>query len=236
MEKKVNFNIILKNLTILYIEDEEKIRQNVKETLELLCKKVIDIGSIDEANKIFFTEKTIDFILSDINVNDENSLEFIEKVREVDKKIPIIIISAYTDKNYLLQATKLKLTDYLIKPINFDQLIEALKKAVYEIEDNNRLSIVLNNNIKFNILESQLLDTNNHKEIHLTSKELKLLLLFIENQHRIISQEEIKTSIWEFEEDATDSAFKNLFNKLRKKIGKDTIINFPKVGYKLNIK
>lgn len=235
MEKIVRFNTILKNLTVLYIEDEENIRQNVEETLNLICKKVIAVENINFANDIFFSQNNIDFILSDINVNDENGLEFIQKIRETNKKIPVVIISAYTDKNYLLQATKLKLTDYLIKPINFDQLMIALKKVVQEIYDNNMLILTLNDELQFNIFESKLYNTKYHTDITLTSKEMKLLILLIENQHKVMSQDEIKNSLWEYEEYATDSAFKNIFNKLRKKIGKDTITNYPKIGYKLNI-
>ena len=235
MEKKVKFEIILKNLTILYIEDEVNIRQNVKQTLSIFFKEVIDIETIEEANNIFYDRNDIDIILSDINVNDSNSLEFVEKIRQNDKKIPIIIVSAYTDKNYLLQATKLKLTDYLVKPINFEQLMSSFKKAVVEIEDNKSLIISLNKKIIFNIFDNHLFDTFSHKNIHLTSKELKLLRFLIENRDKVVSKEEIKNSVWEFTEDATDSAFKNLFGKLRNKIGKDSIINYPKVGYKLNI-
>lgn len=236
MHNKIKFNIIIKNLTALYIEDEDGIRQNVKESLSLICKDVIAVENITEADNIFFSDNNIDFIISDINLNDENGLDFIEKIRLKDKKIPIVIISAYTDKNYLLQAAKLKLTDYLVKPINFEQLIEALKKVSFEIEENNMLSVQVNTELEFNIFELKLYNTISHEEIPLTSKELKLLLFLIENKNKIISQDEIKKSIWEFEDDATDSAFKNLFNKLRKKIGKDTITNFPKIGYKLNIK
>ena len=152
----------------------------------------------------------------------------------IDKTIPVIILSAYTDKNYLLEATKLKLVDYLTKPIDFKSLNSALNKCVDEILDNSRYIISFKNNIQYNVLHKKLIDSSNDKEIALTSKELTLLELLIKNSNRVLSTDELKTSIWEDEFEATDSALKNLLNKLRKKIGKESIINISSVGYRLD--
>ena len=67
MQKNTNYNKILKNLNILYIEDEEKIRENVKKTLLLFCENVYDVESIDKA-KCELSNNRIDIIISDINL------------------------------------------------------------------------------------------------------------------------------------------------------------------------
>ncbi|KAB7880543.1 response regulator, partial [Poseidonibacter ostreae] len=107
-----NLDNVLKNLNILYIEDEENIRKNISKTLRLLSKEVYDVESIENANKII-KNKRIDIIISDINLGNENGLDFIKKLRVNDKNIPVILLSAYTDTKYLLDAAKLKLVDYL---------------------------------------------------------------------------------------------------------------------------
>jgi len=231
----MKFNIILSNLTILYLEDDDIIRHNVKEMLQLLCKKVIAVSNISDANHFLNSDDRIDIFISDININDENSLDLIESFRQTNKKLPIIVMSAYTDKSYLLQAAKLKLSDYLVKPATFEEILNALRKAVSDIQDNNGFKIQLNESIVFNTIDNQLYNETLNEIIHLTSKELKLLQFFLTNHKKILSQEEIKISIWNYDEEPTDSAFKNLINKLRKKVGKETIINIAKVGYKLNI-
>ena len=81
-----------------------------------------------------------------------------------------------------------------------------------------------------------IIDNNNNnkeEEIHLTSKELDLLNFLIKNNNRVCSADELKFSIWENSLEASDSALKNLLNKLRKKIGKESIINNSSIGYKL---
>lgn len=224
---------ILKKLNILYIEDEENIKLNVKKTLLLFSDNIFDAEDIVSAKKILL-EKRIDIILSDINLPDKSGIDFIKEIRQIDKKIPIIILSAYTDKNFLLEATKLKLIDYLTKPIDFKSLHQALNKCVDEILDNSRYIISFKNNINYNVLHKKLLDTTKNEELSLTSKELTLLDFLIKNSNRIVSSEELKSYLWEDEYEATDSALKNLLNKLRKKIGKDSIINTSGVGYRLD--
>ena len=226
-------NKILKNLNILYIEDEASIKENVKKTLELFCDNVYDEECIENAKKTL-EKNRIDIIISDINLPDISGINFIKQLRMIDKTIPVIILSAYTDKNYLLEATKLKLVDYLTKPIDFKSLNSALNKCVDEILDNSRYIISFKNNIQYNVLHKKLIDSSNDKEIALTSKELTLLELLIKNSNRVLSTDELKTSIWEDEFEATDSALKNLLNKLRKKIGKESIINISSVGYRLD--
>lgn len=228
-----NFNKILKSLNILYIEDELNIRINIKKTLKLFCENVFDVENISIAKEIL-QKNRIDIIICDINLPDCDGIEFIKELRKTDKTIPVILLTAYTDKKYLLEATKLKLIDYLTKPIDFKSLNNALQRCVQEILDNSRYVISFRNNIQYNVSHNRLIDNNNkEEEIHLTSKELDLLNFLIKNNNRVCSADELKFSIWENSLEASDSALKNLLNKLRKKIGKESIINNSSIGYKL---
>jgi DNA-binding response OmpR family regulator len=231
--QNVNHNNVLRNLNILYIEDEENIRINIKKVLLLLCENVFDASNIEEAD-IIFENQRIDIIISDINLPDTNGIEFIKELRKIDKTIPVILLSAYTDTKYLLEATKLKLVDYLTKPVDFKTLSYALYKCVEEILDNSRYLILFQNNIQYNVLHKKLIDLNTKKELLLTSKEVDLLSFLIKNSNRIVSTDELKSNIWEDCFEATDSALKNLLNKVRKKIGKESITNISGVGYRLN--
>lgn len=233
LQNTKDYNKVLKNLNILYIEDEEKIKENVKKTLLLFCENVLDTESIELAKDILKNNR-IDIIISDINLPDFCGLQFVKEIRVVDKTIPIIILSAYTDKKYLLEATKLKLTDYLTKPIDFKSLQSALHKCVDEILDSSRYLVSLNHDMHFNVLHKRLINNINNEQILLTAKELSLLELFIKNDHRVLSIQELKITLWEDEYEGTDSALKNLLNKLRKKIGKDSITNISGIGYRLN--
>ena len=77
--------------------------------------------------------------------------------------------------------------------------------------------ISFKNNIQYNVLQKKLFDLNIKEEITLTSKELDLIDFLIKNSNRIVSSEELKSNLWEDYFEATDSALKNLLNKVRKK-------------------
>ena len=233
MQKNLNFNHILKNLNILYIEDEENIRINIKKVLLLLCENVFDVSNTNEA-KFIFDKQRIDIIISDINLPDTTGIDFIKELRKIDKTIPVILLSAFTDTKYLLEATKLKLVDYLTKPVDFKTLNNSLQSCVEEILDNSRYLINFQNSIQYNVLHKKLIDLNTKEEITLTLKELDLISFLIKNSNRIVSSDELKSNIWEDCFEATDSALKNLLNKVRKKIGKESITNISGVGYRLN--
>lgn len=233
MQKNLNLSNILKNLNILYIEDEENIRINIKKVLLLLCENVFDVSCVEEAESILKKQR-IDIIISDINLPNSDGISFIKELRKTDKTIPVILLSAFTDTKYLLEATKLKLVDYLTKPIDFKTLNSALQNCVEEILENSRYSISFQNNIQFNVLHKKLVDLNTEEEITLTSKELELLSFLIKNSNRIVSADELKSNLWEDYFEATDSALKNLLSKVRKKIGKESIVNISGVGYRLD--
>lgn len=225
---------ILKKLNILYIEDEQNIRENVKTALEFICNKVYDIESASDA-EIILKNNRIDIIISDINLPTISGIDFIKELRKDDKTIPVILLSAYTEVKYLLEATKLKLVDYLTKPVDFKTLNEALLKSTQEILDNSRYIINFSNDVNYNVLYKELYNAQTKEGISLTSKEVDMLDYLIQNSNRVVSHDELKLNIWKDSFEATDSALKNLLNKLRKKVGKDSIINISGVGYRLYI-
>lgn len=229
-----SFKIIKEHLNILYLEDEKAIREKLKEALELIVSNVYDCENTEEANLIL-KNKRIDIIISDINLKDESALDFIKNIRKAYATIPIILLSAYTEKNYLLEATKLKLVDYLVKPIDFKILNNAIENAAQELIDYGNYIVDFENNTSYNVLHKKLLSKDTNKELTLTAKEIELLEYLISNSNRVLSHDEIKNKLWVDAYEITDSALKNLINKLRKKVGKESIKNISGVGFKIEL-
>lgn len=221
---------VLKSLNLLYVEDEMNIRENLTTTLDLMCNKTYACANAIKALDLFHKER-IDIILSDISMPQMSGLEFAKLIREENRTIPIILLSAHTDTPYLLEATRLKLIDYITKPVDFNSLKDALLRAVEEIIESGNFHIFFENNITYNVAKKTLQIEN--EEQYLTGKEIALLEFLFQNKGKVVSTQEIKNALWEDEFNATDAALKAVLNKLRSKIGKQSIKNVSGIGYQL---
>ena len=228
-EKELALNV-LKTLSVLYVEDEDNIRKDLTKTLELMCGEVYPFSSAEEALG-FYGSKKPDILLSDISLGEMNGIELVKKIRENNKKIPIILLSAHTDTEYLLEAAKLKLVEYMRKPITFSELENSMVNAALEIISDGNYIVEFEGGLKYNVRQNLLYENNIEKK--LSASETNLLNFFIGNKHRTVSMQEIKNHIWDDPYFATDTAFKSLLHKLRNKIGKSSIRNVSGIGYYL---
>ncbi|MDX1809811.1 MAG: response regulator transcription factor [Sulfurospirillaceae bacterium] len=221
---------ILSDKKVLYAEDEEGIRRNVTEVLELFFQKVIAVNDGKEALDEMVLN-SYDILIFDICMPNMDGLEAIKKVRKNNKKIPIIILSAHTEQDYLWRAVELKITKYLTKPYDKDTLIEALKAAALELIDNN-LQIKLTKESIYNPCTKSVL--HNSVDIKLSKSESRLLEYLIKRANQSVTFEDIYDYIWEFEIPSKE-AIKSIIKELRKKIGKECIKNIYGIGYMLEI-
>ncbi len=116
----------LKDIEILYVEDDLDVLNQTKLILDDFVKEVHTATNGEEGIKVAL-EKPIDIIVTDINMPQMNGIEMIKKLKEEHKKdIPCIITTAHTDTEYLLDAISLKVDGYIVKPINIKDLINTI--------------------------------------------------------------------------------------------------------------
>ena len=222
-------NYTLKDLHILYIEDELTTRELLSDTLKILCKKVTSVETAEEALVIYKNDMP-DIIISDVDLPGISGIEFVKKIRKNNKNIPIILLTAHSEVNYLMDAVKLHLIDYIIKPVDVKKLTVTLKESARQVLDNGKFFIKFISGALYNIDNKTIL--YNRQEYLLTHHENLLLELLLKNRNKNTTTVEIFDNVWEYD-DGTDSALKSLLNKLRKKIGKESIINISGIGYRI---
>ena len=121
---------ILKEFNLLYIEDDKYLLKNSIDILEDFVNKIYPAANTEKALKIL-QENKIDLIISDILLENDNGIEFIKKIRkQYGIFTPVILATAYTDTNYLLESIKLKIENYIVKPINIKKLLNAVHDTV----------------------------------------------------------------------------------------------------------
>mgnify|MGYP002632727204 CR=1 FL=1 len=128
------------DLTLLYVEDDAIIRDNYTSIFQSYFTHVLTTDNGNDALKIL-KENQVDIGIFDISIPGINGLNLSSKVREVDENIEIIIISAYSDRDKLLQAVSLKLFTYLIKPVNHNELITTIEKVIRKQTDQSIIKL-----------------------------------------------------------------------------------------------
>lgn len=219
-------HIVLQNLNLLFIDDETHITKDAYSVFSSIFKSVTLAHDASSAMHYFDTSK-IDIIITDIQLPGEDGLTFIDKIREVNFDIPIIVLSAFSEKNYLLRAVNLRVDAYLIKPLSFKKIAPIFKRISQRFE--HKFSVInITDNINYSFLTYTLVIDGNLTS--LGQKERLLLELFLHNANRVLTKKTITDSIWPHT-DMTDSALKNLLSELRKKIKYDIIKNVPSQGW-----
>ena len=217
--------------SLLYVEDEASIREMVVAYLDDIFRDIYEATNGEEALMLYH-EKRPDIIITDIEMPKMNGLQFASLVRKEDETTPLIITTAYTSVEYLLEATELNLIKYLVKPIEEEKLEEALQSCFNKIE--------LKSSSVVRLSEKHRYDTFNHtltfegKLISLTSSQTQLLDLLIKNRNRAVTYTEIENHIW-YDKIMSDSALRSLVYDIRKLIGKNSIENVSKTGYRINL-
>lgn len=123
MQEKI---IKLRSLKLLFVEDEKDLITIISDTLKKLQANYVTAGNGQEALDVLEQHKDIDVIITDINMPVMNGLELIAEVRKTNKEIPILIMSAHTENEYMKTAENLGVTNYLLKPFDFIKFIELI--------------------------------------------------------------------------------------------------------------
>ena len=220
-----------KNYTILYIEDDEGVRTVNARFLNRMFNELFEAKDGEEGYELY-KKYHPDIILTDINMPKLDGMSLAKKIRKEDKNTKIIISTAFSDKNYLLDAIELNLERYIIKPLNSRNLMPALSKAVKALEIEKDFKIYLDDTFYFD--NNCSLFYYEDRVIELNKKELLFLKLLVLNKNRVVSYEEIEQQVWDSEYMSLNS-LRTTIGFLRKKIPFNCIKNISNMGYKLNL-
>lgn len=220
---------LYKNIKILYAEDETGIRENISFVLSLFFKEVFVAKDGEEA-LCLFEEKTPDILIFDICMPKMDGIEVLQKIRQTNQEIPIIVLTAHTEQQYLFRAIELNITRYLLKPFFKDALLSAINECIIKLRKGQEI-IQLNAYYSFDCMTNTLFFEGS--SITLTLQELKLIQVLSKQPQKIFTFDELIEEIWGWEI-VTKEALKSLIKSLRKKLAKPLIKNVFGVGYRVD--
>jgi len=221
----------LKNLNILYVEDEERIIEKYAYFLRELCHTLYIARDGEEAYRLY-KEKKVHLVVMDFLIPKMNGMSLAKAIRAEDEHIALIALTAHSDREILLDIVDLNFASYLIKPVGRVDLMNALLKVAKKVEGGRNIPLA------YDCLwdnKSKTLFCSDEAVV-LTKRELKLFELLVNKTGVPCNEDEIFFYVWgdEFDRNITNSSIRTLVKNLRKKIPKDLIKNQYGVGYKIS--
>lgn len=223
----------MKNMNVLYVEDDILVASQTLNLLKHFFHTVLHCSNAEDAMELFMSE-SIHLIITDIELPGMDGLQFCEKIRKINQQIPIFITTIHDDKEKLQQAIKLNLVDYLVKPVSVPSIQKTLMESLERVMLSGTLSVAINDKISYNPLQGHLDVLGQNIPVPLTHTEIKLFDLLLQYKNQVLPRETIEQTISP-DKVMSDSSFKSLLFRLRKKIGKDSIVSLSGTGIKLVI-
>ena len=126
--------MILNNFTLLYVEDDHNAQEQMRFILEDETKKTYQAFDGEEGLELYKKYRP-DIVLTDINMPNMDGLQMALKIKEIDKDQPIVILSAFDDRETLLRAIQVGIESFVPKPVDIDLLFERLEKIAQNIQN-----------------------------------------------------------------------------------------------------
>ncbi len=217
----------LKDKSVLYVEDEVEVLNNISNLLKKFFKNFYTATNGLDALDIFY-ENDIDILLVDIEIPKLNGIEFIREVRQTHENVKIIIISAYTKTDYLLESIEFNLSKYIVKPLTSDKIHLLLDTLNNYYKNHNCITLLCGIAIDRATLKLKY----DNKEYAITKKEFYFLERLATN--KMVTYYDI-ISLWT-EGVPSDSAIRSFIKHLRKKLPEGILKNRSGEGYFLECK
>lgn len=133
----------LKNITVLYVEDDDTVRGQTVNLFEKIFKKVFEAIDGEDGFRVFQSHQNeIDIVVSDINMPKMNGLEMIEKINGINPNIPTIVTTAHTDSQYIMEAIDMNVDKYMPKPLQIKELTVNIVNLVQKYRRLNNIEIL----------------------------------------------------------------------------------------------
>ncbi len=212
----------LKNKTILYIEDDAVVLKNISKLLQNYFYHIYTAVDGEDGYKKFLQYK-VDLLIVDIELPKLSGINLIKKIRKLNSSIPIVVISAYTRTDYLLESVELGLDKYIVKPFTSRKLHELLVKLDESFMNSNHFRL----NDECIVDKTQGIIITGDRAYTLTAKELEFLEILSSKGN--VTYDDIDL-IWK-EQPPTSYAIRSFIKILRKKMPQNLLKNKQSLGY-----
>jgi len=223
-------NKFLKSLKILFVEDEEKLSLLLKNAIGDSFHSFLLAKDGNQGLEIY--KKVLpDVVITDIMMPNKTGLEMAKEIKAINPNSKIIILSAFSETEKLLNAIDVGVVKYFIKPFDPDELLEYIASLQ---ESFGERAIQLRDEYIYNKTKKTLYKKSRYVALSKKEKQfLELLLEYYEKEIYVVSDTVIKKNLWE--DEASDDRLRTFIRRFRTKTSKELIKNIKAEGYQIVI-
>jgi len=215
---------------VLVVEDDSAIRFGVSTAFTNSGYQVTEAENGEQA-RLLLSSGSFDLIVLDLTLPGIAGLELLRELRAT-RATPVIVVTARSLLRERLEGLELGADDYLVKPFELSELLARAAAIIRRAEGKVTNNLVVGRLVIDRVLKSVLLDG---KAIDLTETEFTILMLLASNSGRLVPRDVLEGAIRTNNSENLQNLLDAFIMKLRKKIGKDSIVNRRKEGFLLNV-
>ncbi len=222
-------------IKILIVEDDKELNSTLCKFLSMNGYEAAGCLDAQSAYDAMYGNR-FDLIISDIMMPKTDGFEFAESVRNIDKDIPIVFMTAKDDIASKQRGYKLGIDDYLVKPVDFDELLLKLGAILRRanIADTKTLTVG-----SFSLNSETRTAVYGGEEIPLTVREFNLLYKLLSYPKKTFTRSQLMNEFWDIEANSSLRSVDVYMRKLREKfsnVEEFEIVTVHGLGYKAVIK
>lgn len=221
--------------SILIVEDNENLIELYKQVLSKAGFVVFSAHDGEEALNLM-KHTHLDLIVTDVMMPKMDGYELAEFLRDLENKIPILMITAKGSLEDKKIGFRIGIDDYMVKPIDVQEMVLRVEALLRRSKMNNDHKLTVGNTI---LTQDQLTVTSGSEMIELPNKEFHLLYKLLSNLEKIFTRRQLMNDIWGFESDTYERTVDVHIKRLRSRFSRNAdfeIVTIRGLGYKAVLK
>lgn len=215
---------------ILVVEDDRNTNQVIYEFLKDSGYNVTASFDGEAAIERFF-ENQYDLVILDIMLPRKTGMEVLKEVRRISN-VPVIMLTALADEYTQIKSFDLQADEYVTKPFSPVVLVKRVSALIRRSHPIDKTTVSFEDVVAD---FSAYTVTKNGEPVSLTTKEIEILKVLIENQGNVLSRLQILDSVWGFDSDIADRIIDTHIKNLRKKLDCKSIHTVKGIGYRFEV-
>jgi DNA-binding response OmpR family regulator len=215
---------------ILIVEDEERIASFIDRGLKATGYSTQVVRDGDSALALARTGN-FDLMILDLGLPRQDGLTVLHALRDEGRELPVVILTARSSVKEVVTGFEGGADDYITKPFSFDELLVRVR-ARLRPERRAEPTMLRAGNAELDLRTRQA--SIDGESVELSAREFALAEAFFSHPGQVLSREQLLSRVWGYDFDPGSNIVDVYVGYLRKKLGKDRIVNVRGMGYRLD--